>query len=93
MDKEDVVHIYSGILLSHRKEEVGSPVEMCVDSESFIQSDVCQKEKKIPFGNAYMWNLENGRDEHICRAGTEPETQRTDVWTWGEAGHELGDWV
>ena len=46
MDKEDVVHIYSGILLSHRKEEVGSPVEMCVDSESFVQSDVMSEREK-----------------------------------------------
>ena len=45
MDKEDVVHIYNGILLSHKKNEIGSFVEMWMDLESVIQSEVNQKEK------------------------------------------------
>ena len=45
MDKEDVVHIHNGILLSHKKEQIGSFVEMCMDLESVIQSEVSQKEK------------------------------------------------
>ena len=44
MDKEDVVHIYNGILLSH-KNEIGSFVEMSIDLESVIQSKVSQKRK------------------------------------------------
>ena len=31
MDKEEVVHIYNGILLSHKKNEIGSFVEMWMD--------------------------------------------------------------
>ena len=45
MDKEDVIHIYNGILLSHKK-ETGSFVEMWMDIESVIQSEVSQNEKK-----------------------------------------------
>ena len=46
MDKEDVVHIHSGILLSHKKRnEIGSFVEMWMDLETVIQSEVSQKEK------------------------------------------------
>ena len=26
----------------------------------------------------------NGTDEPICRAGIEIQTQRIDLWTWGE---------
>ena len=44
MDKEDVVHIYNGILAIKRS-EIGSFVEMCMDLETVIQSEVSQKEK------------------------------------------------
>ena len=44
MDKEDVVHIYNGILAIKRN-EIGSFVEMWMDLESVIQSEVSQKEK------------------------------------------------
>ena len=41
MDKEDVVHIYNGILLN----EIGSFVETWMHLETVIQSEVSQKEK------------------------------------------------
>ena len=41
MHKEDVVHIYSGI----KRNEIGSFVEMWMDLETVIQSEVSQKEK------------------------------------------------
>ena len=40
-----MVHIYNGILLSHKKYKIGSFVEMWMDLESVIQSEVSQKEK------------------------------------------------
>ena len=44
------VHIYKGILLSHKKEKkTGSLVEMCMDLETVTQSQVSQKKK-----NKYM---------------------------------------
>ena len=43
MDKEDVVHIYKGILLSHKKEQNWV---ICRDVDGpVIQSEVSQKEK------------------------------------------------
>ena len=39
MDKEDVAHIYNGILLSHEKEGTW------MDLESVTQSEINQKEK------------------------------------------------
>ena len=45
MDKEDVVHTYNGILLGHKKNEIGSSVETWMDIETVIQSEVSQKEK------------------------------------------------
>ena len=46
MDKEDVAHIYNGILLSHKnKNEIELFVVRWMDQESVIQSEVSQKEK------------------------------------------------
>ena len=45
MDKEDVVHIYNGILLSHRKEQNCVICRNTDGLETAIQSEVSQKEK------------------------------------------------
>ena len=45
MDKEDVAHIYNGILLSHKKKRNEVFVVMWMELESVIQSEVSQKEK------------------------------------------------
>ena len=47
MDKEDVVHVCNGILLSHKKEQSGSFVVIWMNVESVTQSEVSQKEKSI----------------------------------------------
>ena len=44
MDKEDVVHIYNGILAIKRN-KIGSFVETWMDLETVTQSEVSQKEK------------------------------------------------
>ena len=44
MDKEDVIHISNGILAT-KKNGIGSFVEMWMDLEIVIQSEVRQKEK------------------------------------------------
>ena len=59
MDKEDVVHIYKGILAMKRN-AVGSFVETWMGLETVIQSEVIQKKKNKYhiLTYAYMWNLE-----------------------------------
>ena len=56
MDKEDVVHIYNGILLSHKKNELmpfastgGRPREMTLSKS--------ERESQIPYNITYRWNL------------------------------------
>ena len=56
MGKKDTVHIDNGILLSHKKSEIGSFVIMWMNVESVIQSK-SEREKEI-YINAYIWNLE-----------------------------------
>ena len=42
----------------YTRNETGSFVEVWMDLESVIQSEVSQKKKKKSYFNAYMWNLE-----------------------------------
>ena len=59
MSKEDVVHIYTMEYYSAiKRNKTGSFVEMWMDLETIIQSEVSQKEKKKLYINTYMWNLE-----------------------------------
>ena len=45
MDKEDVVHIYNGILLSDKKNKFESVLVRWMNLEPFIQSEVNKKNK------------------------------------------------
>ena len=55
MEKEDVVHIYSGVLLSHKKNEIMPFTAMWMNLEIIILSEV--RERKISYVITYMWNL------------------------------------
>ena len=45
MDKEDVVHVYSGMLLSHEKNKILFSAATWMDLEVVILSEISQKEK------------------------------------------------
>ena len=55
MDKEDVVHIYDGILLSHKKNEIMPFAATWMDLEIVILSEV--RQRQISYDIAYMWDL------------------------------------
>ena len=58
-DKEDVAHIYNGILLSHKKEQ-NWVICRDMDGRRDCQTEwnKSEREKQISYINAYMWNLE-----------------------------------
>ena len=45
MDKEDVIHIYNGILFSHKKNKIMSFSATWMDLDTVILSEVSHKEK------------------------------------------------
>ena len=55
MDKEIVVHIYNGILLSHKKERNWV---ICSDVDESRDCHKSEREKQISYINAHIWNLE-----------------------------------
>ena len=50
MDKEDVVHIYSGILFSRKKNEIMPFAATWMDLKMIIISEVSQTERDFPAG-------------------------------------------
>ena len=51
-----MVHVYNGILLSHKRKKFGSFAVMWMDLQSVIQSEV--RGKQILYINSYVQNLE-----------------------------------
>ena len=77
MEKEDVAHVYNGILLSHKKKwncvichEVDGPI-VC-----HTEWSKSEREKQIPYANTYIWNLKknNGSEEPRVRTGIKMQT-------------------
>ena len=73
-----VVYTHNGILLNHRKEWNCISCSV-VDGPRVWHTEVSQK-KKISYIKAYIWNLEKWYWWTICRAETEMQTERMNLW-------------
>ena len=71
MDKEDVVYLYNGILLSHKKGEImpfaATRMDLGIDHTKRSKSE---RERQIPYDITYMWNLNYDTNEHIYSTET-----------------------
>ena len=75
-------------------------VEMWMDLETFIQSEVSQKEKNKYRILMHIYGTQkNGTDELVCRAEIDTrvenkrmETKRGNRWGLGVVVDELGNW-
>ena len=68
MDKEDALHIYNGILLSHKKNKIMPFAATCMQLEILKLSEV--RERQISY-ITYMWNLNYGTNEPVYKTGTD----------------------
>ena len=55
IEKEDVVYIHNGILLSHKKNEIMPFAATWLDLGIIILSEV--RQRQISYDITYMWNL------------------------------------
>ena len=87
MDKEDVVHIYDGILLSHKKEQNNAIwSNMYGPRDYHTKWSKSERERQILYDITYMWNIKYDTDELIY------ETE-TDLWLpRGRRGGGRKDW-
>ena len=62
MDKEEVIHIYNGILLNHKK-EWGNVICSNMDGprDYHTKWSKSDRERRIPYDITYMWNLKRKR--------------------------------
>ena len=72
MDKEDVVHIYREILLSHIKEWNKPLAPTWMQLEIIILNEVRQT-RQMTYANTYIWNLKY--DTNLPIYETEIESQ------------------
>ena len=58
MDKEDVVYIHNGILLSYKKRMKPYPLSTTwTNLEGMMLSKMSDRERQILYDFTYMWNL------------------------------------
>ena len=58
-----------------------------MNPEPIIQNEMSQKEKDKYHILMHIYGIQkNGTEEFIYRAAMEKQTQRIDLWTWGEGG-------
>ena len=94
--KEDVVHVYNGILLSHKKEwnwAICRDVDESRDCHT--ESSTSEREKRISYINAYSWNLEKWYRWTSLQGrnwDTDVENKRTDTKGGKRLGVGVGVW-
>ena len=75
MDKEIVVHIHNGILLSHKKEHIWvSSTEVDEPRAYYTERNKSERKINITYEYIYMESRKNGTEEFICRAAVEKQT-------------------
>ena len=70
-----MVHIYKGILLSHKKEQNNAICSnMDANRDSHTKWNNSEIERKIPYDITYIWNLKYDTNEPIYKTETDSQT-------------------
>ena len=70
MDKEDVVHIYNGIVLGHKKEGNNAICSNMDGPRDYHTKQSKSEKDKYHMISLNMWNLKYDTNEHICKTET-----------------------
>ena len=74
MDKEVVIQIHNGILLSYKKEHIWDSSNKVDEPRAYYTAwSKSERKRQILYINTYIWNLENGMDDPTCRAAKETQ--------------------
>ena len=65
MDKEVMVYMCNGILLSHKKNEIMPFAATYMDLENVVLREV--RQRQISYDLTYKWNLKKGTNELIYK--------------------------
>ena len=75
MDKEDVVHIYNGILLSNKKELNNAICSNMDETRDYrTKWSKSERERQMPYNITHMWNLKYDTNEPIYETETDSQT-------------------
>ena len=81
LDKENAIGVYSGILLSHKKNGITPHAATRMDLKRDCHTEGSQSDKEGHIHDiASTWNLRYDTNELIFK--TEMDAQKTDLW-WG----------
>ena len=91
MDKEVVVHIYNGILLSHKNEWNNSICSNMERPREYILSELIQTKTNIIWYHLYVESKIRHKWTYLQNRNI--QTQRTDLWLpRGREGGRVMDW-
>ena len=88
VDKEDMVHIYNEILLSHKRKKTVAFAATWMDLETVIQSEVSQKKKDKYHTTLLIYGIQkNNSDELTCKAEIQAQITKQ---SYGYHGQKSG---
>ena len=91
IDKGDVVHIYNGILLSHKK-GIMTFAATWMELQNIILSEVSQRQTNIIWYYSYMESKKVIQMNLCTKQNKLRDTENKLMVTKGERGEKLGVW-
>ena len=75
MDKDDVVYVHNGILLSRKKEWNNAICSNMDEPRDYhTKQSKSERERQIPYAITYMWNLKYDANELIYETQKDSQT-------------------
>ena len=86
---KNTCYICNGLLLSHKKNDIGSPVVMRLNLK-FVLLSKSEREKQISYINAYIWNLQKWHRGTYLQGWNRDADVEDGLWTQQGKGKGKG---